>query len=162
MKTKLALAITAALAGIVAAPTVAQAHHSFSMFDHDVEKVIEGTVNRWGYNSPHTLLFVKDAEGTQWVFEGAAPPSVFGRTPAMSGTTFTEGQHVFVVFCPLRDGRNGGGVGLVIADDGTVYNPADGGCSGPGQKTDKWPGWIESGYRSKEEAEAAEPATASN
>ena len=35
-------------------------------------------------------------------------PSILGRTPAMTGTTFAPGQHVIVVHCPLRDGRNGG------------------------------------------------------
>ena len=143
-----------ALAGSISMTAIAEAHHSFSMFDPMVEKVVEGTVNRWGYNSPHTLLFVKDADGTQWVFEGAAPPAILERTPPLDGNTIKEGDHVFVVFCPLRDGRNGGGVGLVIADDGTVYNPADGGCSA-NQRTKEWPEWVKAGYRTKAEAEAA-------
>lgn len=153
MKKKIFLA-AAAVVGLVAATSAVQAHHSFSMFDPSVEKVIEGTVNRWGYNSPHTLLFVKDGDGTQWVFEGAAPPAILERTPALDGNTLKNGDHVFVVFCPLRDGRNGGGVGLVLTDDGKVYNPADAGCTA-NQRTKEWPEWIKAGYRSKAEAEAA-------
>ena len=92
-------------------------------------------------------------------FEGAAPPAVITRNPSITGTTFQPGQHVFVVHCPLRDGRNGGGVGLVITDDGTVYNPADAGC-GANRRSAQWPGWIEQGFRSRAEAEAAAaPAT---
>src|SRR6266436_5572970 len=111
-----------------AAASMVEAHHSFSMFDPSREEVVEGTVIRWAYNSPHTLLFIKDGAGKQWVFEGAAPPALLQRIPAMSGTTFTPGQHVMVVHCPLRDGRDGGGIGLVVADAGTVFNPSDGGC----------------------------------
>ena len=88
-----------------AAASMVEAHHSFSMFDPSREEVVEGTVIRWAYNSPHTLLFIKDGAGKQWVFEGAAPPALLQRIPAMSGTTFTPGQHVMVVHCPLRDGR---------------------------------------------------------
>jgi hypothetical protein len=140
-----------------AASSMVEAHHSFSMFDPSREDVVEGTVIRWAYNSPHTLLFIKDGAGKQWIFEGAAPPALLQRIPAMSGTTFAPGQHVMVVHCPLRDGRNGGGIGLVVADDGTVFNPSDGGC-GANQRNAEWPTWIKAGYRSRAEAESKSPA----
>jgi hypothetical protein len=147
----------AVLAGCTMSSMVA-AHHSFSMFDPGREEVVEGIVTRWAYNSPHTLLFLKDEAGKQWVFEGAAPPALLQRVPAMSGTTFAVGAHLVVVHCPLRDGRNGGGVGLVVADDGTVFNPSDGGC-GANQRNAEWPKWLKAGYKSKAEAESK--ATAS-
>lgn len=141
------------------ASQAAQAHHSFSMFDPAREEVVEGTVVRWAFNSPHTLLFVKDAAGKQWVFEGAAPPALLLRTPQMSGTTFASGKHVVVVHCPLRDGRDGGGVGLVMADDGTLFNPSDGGC-GANQRNAEWQTWIKAGYKSRTEAESRSPDAA--
>lgn len=149
----------AALSACGAVTSMAEAHHSFSMFDPSREEVVEGTVLRWAYNSPHTLLFVKDGAGKQWVFEGAAPPALLQRVPAMSGTTFAPGQHVMVVHCPLRDGRDGGGIGLVMADDGTLFNPSDGGC-GANQRNGEWPTWIKAGYKSRAEAESKAPASA--
>ena len=148
------------LAGAAVSP-MARAHHSFSMFDPSREEVVEGTVIRWAYNSPHTLLFLKDGAGKQWVFEGAAPPSLLQRTPAMSGTTFAPGQHVIVVHCPLRDGRDGGGVGLVMTDDSTIFNPSDGGC-GANQRNAEWSKWIRAGYKSRAEAESKSPAQAAH
>jgi Family of unknown function (DUF6152) len=151
--------IFAALLSTGVVTSAVEAHHSFSMFDASREEVIEGTVARWAYNSPHTLLFLKDGAGRQWVFEGAAPPALLLRTPPMSGTTFTPGQHVIVVHCPLRDGRDGGGIGLVLADDGTLFNPSDGGCSA-NQRNAEWPTWIKAGHKSRTDAESKSPAAA--
>jgi hypothetical protein len=151
--------IFAALLSASVTTSAVEAHHSFSMFDPAREEVVEGTVVRWAYNSPHTLLFVRDGAGKQWVFEGAAPPALLLRTPPMSGTTFAPGQHVLVVHCPLRDGRDGGGIGLVVADDGTLFNPSDGGC-GANQRNAEWPTWIKAGYKSRMEAESKSPAAA--
>lgn len=153
------VSIFAALLSAGTVTSMVEAHHSFSMFDASREEVVEGTVARWAYNSPHTLLFLRDGAGRQWVFEGAAPPALLLRTPAMSGTTFTPGQHVIVVHCPLRDGRDGGGIGLVLADDGTLFNPSDGGC-GANQRNAEWPAWIKAGYKSRTDAESKSPAAA--
>src|SRR5262249_32769443 len=142
-----------------AAASMVEAHHSFSMFDPSREEVVEGTVIRWAYNSPHTLLFIKDGADKQWVFEGAAPPALLQRLPAMSGTTFAPGQHVMVVHCPLRDGRTGGGIGLVVADDATVSHPCEGG-RGATQRKAEGPRGIRAGYKSRAEAESKPPAPA--
>ncbi len=133
--------------------TGAEAHHSFSMFDRSREEVVEGSVVRWAFNSPHTLLFIKDARGGQWVFEGAAPPAILTRTPPVAGNTFRVGDQVTVIHCPLRDGRSGGGIGLVITAQGMVYNPADAGC-GANQRASEWPKWVAAGFKSRAEAEA--------
>lgn len=148
---KLLLPVCAALALGVLATTV-QAHHSFSMFDREREEVVVGEVVRWAFNSPHVLIYIRDAEGTTWGFEGAAPPSVLGRTPSMDGFTFLPGAEITVIQCPLHDGRSGGAIGLIVSEDETWYNPSDGGC---GPTEDDWRGWLASGYLSKAEAEAA-------
>jgi hypothetical protein len=142
---------------LVAALTVAamasvSAHHSFSMFDRTKEEVLVGDVVRWGFNSPHTLMYIRDGKGTVWTFEGAAPPAIIGRTPKIDGFTFKPGDHVTMIHCPLRDGRSGGAIGLVVTKDGTWYNPADGGC---GAQEMSWRKWLEAGYASRAQAEAA-------
>lgn len=160
MKKHLALAFAAATS--LATMTAAYAHHSFSMFDSSKEVVIEGKVVRWAFTSPHTFMIMEDADGVTWAFEGAAPPALLGQNPQMTGDTFTVGQPITVVMCPLRDGRNGGAVGLVITEDDTIYTPADAGCRSTNGRKAEWLEWIKAGYTSLEEAQAAEPAAAPN
>lgn len=137
---------------LVAATTSVGAHHSFSMFDNTKEEVLAGDVVRWAFNAPHTILYLKDAKGTTWGFEGAAPPALVGRTPRMDGFTFKPGDRVTMIHCPLGDGRPGGAIGLVITKDGTWYNPADGGCR---TNEENWKKWLAAGFTSKAQAEAA-------
>jgi hypothetical protein len=143
--------LCAALA-VAAATMVVDAHHSFSMFDNTREEVMVGDVVRWGFNSPHTLMYIKDAKGTTWGFEGAAPPAIVARTPRIDGFTFKPGDRITMIHCPLRDGRTGGAIGFIVTKDGTWYNPADGGCRA---NEANWRKWLEAGYISRAQAEAA-------
>lgn len=138
----------------LAATASIQAHHSFSMFDSGKEEVVVGDVVRWAFNSPHTVLYLRDAKGTTWGFEGAAPPALVSRSPKIDGFTFKPGDRVTMIHCPLNDGRNGGAIGLVVAKDGTWFNPADGGCR-IGANEAGWRKWLDAGYTSKAQAEAA-------
>lgn len=153
MKKHLALAFAAAAS--LASASVALAHHSFSMFDPDQEIVIQGKVVRWAFTSPHTFMMIEDADGQVWAFEGAAPPSLLALSPQMTGDTFQVGDDLIVIMCPLRDGRSGGAAGLFITADGTVYNPSDAGCRANSRIT-QWPAWVEAGFTSLEEAQAAQ------
>lgn len=152
-KSYLALALAAAIGAVSA--TAAFAHHSFSMFNPDVEIVLKGKVARWAFTSPHTFMMIETEDGKVWAFEGSAPPGLLTRSPSMKGDTFKEGDEITVIMCPLRDGRNGGASGLFITADGTVYNPADAGCRA-NQRAADWPAWVEKGYMSLEEAKAGE------
>ncbi|MGD8341277.1 MAG: DUF6152 family protein [Gammaproteobacteria bacterium] len=132
----------------------ALAHHSFAMFDRSQELVMEGTVARWAFNSPHVAIYIENTEGELWAFEGAAPAHIAGL--GMTGFTFQPGEAVTVVVCPLRDGRQGGAIGYVIkeGDEDNFENwfrPNDGGC-GPSRD---WGEWLAAGYRSRAEAEEA-------
>ena len=132
----------------------ANAHHSFSMFDRDTQRVLTGTVERWAFNNPHSWLYinVKNADGsaTLWSFEGAAPPQLVGR--GITGSTFEPGDTLTVMYCPLVDGRSGGALGWVkLADDNFIV-PSDGGCRTDADTITRWKSWLEQGYRSNEEA----------
>ena len=141
-----------AILALSVAATAVQAHHSFTMFDRTREEVMDGEVVRWAFNSPHVLIYVRDAEGTVWGFEGSAPPNLLSRTPPMDGFTFQPGNEVTMIYCPLHDGRPGGAIGFIVTDDSTWYGPSDGGC---GPDEDDWRGWLAAGYTSKAQAEAA-------
>ena len=101
------------------------AHHSFAMFDRSVEKVATGTVVRWAFNAPHSWLYlnVKNADGSEtlWSFEGSAPPSLLQR--GITGSTFEPGATVTISYCPMKDGRPGGGLGWARLANGTFVNP---------------------------------------
>lgn len=142
------------VATLLTAPAVL-AHHSFAMFDRSVERVATGTVVRWAFNAPHSWLYVnvKNPDGTEtlWSFEGSAPPSLLTR--GISGSTFVPGASVTVSYCPMRDGRPGGGLGWARLANGTFVNPSDGGCDGSEKAIEKWKGWLAAGYSSSTDAQ---------
>ena len=137
--------------------SVALAHHSFAMFDRSIEKVATGTVVRWTFNNPHSWLYmnVKDKDGkeTLWGFEGSSPTSLL--TKGINGMTFEPGKTITVLYCPLKDGRPGGGLGWARLADGTFINPADGGCTGSNESIERWKVWLAKGYTSNIEAQNA-------
>ena len=140
------------------AAAVAMAHHSFTEFDRETERITTGTVVRWEFNNPHSWLRVnipnEDGTDTLWSFEGSGPTSLIGR--GIIGSTFEPGDTITLMFCPMRDGRNGGHMGFAILDDGSFINPSDGGCNGNDANIERWKGWLEKGYTSNKEAMAAE------
>jgi hypothetical protein len=146
--------LIACVAAGLTAPAV-MAHHSFAMFDKTVEKVATGTVVRWAFNAPHSSLFlnVRNADGTEtlWSFEASAPPSLLQR--GITGSTFEPGNKITVSYCPLKDGRPGGGLGWVRLADGTFVNPSDGGCDGSPKAIERWKGWLAAGFTSSVDAQ---------
>ena len=133
---------------------VVNAHHSFTMFDRTVEKVATGSVVRWTFNNPHSWLYLniknKDGSETLWGFESSAPTALVQR--GITGTTFEPGHTITVLYCPLKDGRPGGGLGWVRLANGAFMNAADGGCTGSAESIERWKGWLAKGYTSNTEA----------
>ena len=71
----------------------------------------------------------------------------------ITGSTFEPGDTVTISYCPLRDGRPGGGLGWARLANGTFVNPADGGCDGSVKAIERWKGWLAAGYTSSAEAQ---------
>jgi hypothetical protein len=146
--------LSVVLAASLLTASAAMAHHSFSMFDRSVENVITGTVLRWAFNAPHSWLYlnVKNPDGTEtlWSFEGSAPPSLLTR--GITGATFEPGATITVSYCPMRDGRPGGGLGWARLADGAFLNPSDGGCDGSVKAIEKWKAWLAAGHTSSVDA----------
>jgi hypothetical protein len=61
------------------------------------------------------------------------------------------------MFCPLRDGRPGGGLGWVRLEDGKFLSTADGGCNGSEENISRWRDWMKQGYKSNKEAQSKQP-----
>jgi Family of unknown function (DUF6152) len=149
-KSLLALTATLTLA------SAAMAHHSFSMFDRDTQRVMTGTVARWAFNNPHSWLYlnVKNADGSEslWSFEGAAPPQLIGR--GINGNTVKPGDSLTVMYCPLADGRAGGALGWIKLADNFLI-PSDGGCRTDDATVTRWKDWLQKGYTSNKDAPPA-------
>jgi hypothetical protein len=142
--------LSAAVAAGLLTAAVAQAHHSFAMFDRNTEIVKSGTVVRWAFNNPHSWLYlnVKNDDGTEtlWSFEGSAPTGLIQR--GITGDTFKPGATVTFMYCPLRDGRPGGAIGWAKLE-GQYLNPADGGCNGSKENIARWEDLLKKGITSQ-------------
>ena len=137
----------------------AEAHHSFSQFDQSTQKVISGTVARWDFNNPHVWLHIdvdnEDGSTSLWSFEGQGIMRLLPKN--INGTTMVPGDPVTLLYCPLRDGRNGGALAWIRLDKNERFiNPSDGGCRIQDEQIEQWKGWLEQGYMSNLEVEAAE------
>src|SRR5262245_14958124 len=149
--------LPALLTAMLLSALTANAHHSFAMFDRTVEKVVTGTVVRWAFNNPHSWLYLnvknKDGSETLWSFEGSSPTQLLQR--GITGFTFEPNSTITVQYCPLKDGRPGGGIGWVRLANGNFISPADGGCNGSAEAIERWKVWLAKGYTSSTEAQNA-------
>src|SRR6202167_633653 len=90
---------------LLLAASAASAHHSVTMFDKTVEKVVTGTVVRWSFNNPHSWLYInvknKDGSDTLWASEASSASQLLQR--GINGYTFEPNSKITVQFCPLKD-----------------------------------------------------------
>jgi hypothetical protein len=102
--------IISAVAGAVALGGVALpsfAHHSTAMFTWGESKPLNDmTVERWEWTNPHTFLYVRDANGQRWAFEGMSPNHLVRY--GWSRRSVQPGDKINLTYYPLRDGRRGG------------------------------------------------------
>ena len=106
----------AALAGALLAAPLA-AHHSTAMFEWGTEKPMTNlTVEKWEWTNPHTFLYVRDAQGKRWAFEGMSPNHLvrygWGRK------SVAPGDKIDITYYPLKDKRRGGFNVTVTKADG--------------------------------------------
>ena len=110
------LALTAALGVAVAIPAVA--HHSTAMFEWGTSTAMSNvTVERWVWTNPHTFLYVRDAEGRRWAFEGMSPNHL--SRAGWTKRSLAPGEKVDLTYFKLRDGRRGGFNVTVTRANGT-------------------------------------------
>ena len=113
----------------------AEAHHSFSVFDMQTNKELEGEVVEFQWTNPHSFLWINvtnaDGSKTRWGLEGMSP-NFLGRR-GWSKNTFEPGDHVKVVIWPLKSGEPGGTLQRATLPDGSeVVNFGGGGGGGGG------------------------------
>jgi hypothetical protein len=106
----------AALVAVLAVP--GSAHHSTAMFEWGTSIEMKNvTVERWVWTNPHTFLYVHDAQGVRWAFEGMSPNHL--SRAGWSKSSLTAGEHIDLTYYKLRDGRHGGFNVTVTRANGT-------------------------------------------
>lgn len=119
--TFLALAGSIALAGGIGVAVPGLAHHSTAMFDWGTSSEMKDvTVERWVWTNPHTYLYVRDAAGNRWAFEGMSPNHL--SRAGWSKRSLTPGEKIDLTYYKLRDGRRGGFNVTVTRANGTVLS----------------------------------------
>src|SRR5439155_9732599 len=104
------LPISVALLVFVAGPV--DAHHAGTIYDHEKDTTLEGTVKEWQWTNPHVFLQVLVTDGTEitteWSIEGGALTNM--KRAGWERTSFNTGDKVSVTFHPLKSGAPGGTV----------------------------------------------------
>jgi len=99
----------------------ANAHHSFSVFDMQTNKDLEGEVVEFQWTNPHTWTWIDvtnaDGSKTRWGLEGMSP-NYLGRR-GWTKNTFKPGDKIKVVIWPLKSGEPGGTLQRATLSDGS-------------------------------------------
>jgi hypothetical protein len=129
-----------ALAACLGLIRLAQAHHSFAMFDPNRAVTLRGVVKEFRWTNPHVFIQVVAAvEGGgndgEWSIEMTSPEHL-ARAGWKPGT-LKGGDNVVLIVHPLRDGKRGGqflsGTGPNGAPLGSASQKEAAGAAGEGK-----------------------------
>ncbi len=122
MKSISTLSVTAVLA---LSCSVADAHHSFAMFDLGKDVTVEAVIKEVQFTNPHVWLqiLVKDDKNveTEWSIESGAPGMMLRN--GWKPSTLKPGDKVTLTMHPLRNGSPGGSLVRVKVPDGRTLGP---------------------------------------
>ena len=116
-----------ATAGLIAAPMVAQAHHSFAVyFDSSKEVTLTGKVTAFRFTNPHGIISfeVTDAQGKvqEWRAETNAPVVLQRR--GWKRDSVKPGETITVDGWPARDGKPYIRLRRAVHEDGRLIGTA--------------------------------------
>jgi hypothetical protein len=106
-----------------------QAHHSFSMFDHDKMITITGTLTEFEWTNPHCWLHVAVTDpatgrSVDWAFEMGSIGQVAAQ--GWKADTVKPGEKITIEAHPMKDGSRGGQYqGAKLGDGRTFKQPAN-------------------------------------
>jgi hypothetical protein len=103
-------------------PLLAQAHHSFAIYDSAHQITIEGTVKEFQWTNPHVWIhvMVKNGQGAEEEWNVECTSVNFLERRGWSKHTFKAGDKVSITLSPLRDGSKGGSFRTVNTINGAV------------------------------------------
>jgi len=105
---------------------LAQAHHSFALFELSKLVTVTGTVREWTWGNPHTWMIVDvaKADGTteQWALVGSSPNMMIRW--GWNAADVKVGDKVTVDVHPARDGQHNGALqNLFLANGKVLMDP---------------------------------------
>jgi hypothetical protein len=92
----------AALA-LASMPLFALAHHGVSRYDMQTVATLDGVVENWGWQNPHTSLTLRverDGETRAWEIEGAPPGWMSGQ--GWNPESLEHGERITITYHPAR------------------------------------------------------------
>ncbi len=105
----------------------AQAHHSFSMFDHEKLITVSGTLKEFEWTNPHCWLDVSVVDAAtgrtvDWAFEMGSVGQVAAQ--GWKAETVKPGDKITVEGHPMKDGSRGGQYQSAKLGDGRTFQQA--------------------------------------
>ena len=111
-----------ALAGLLLAPGISLAHHSYAMFDMQKTVALQATVVRFKWQNPHAFIEADAASRTgteRWSIEMTSPNNL--TQEGWKRTSLKPGDRVTIYVHPLRSGARGGSyAGVRFANGSTL------------------------------------------
>ncbi len=122
--------------GLALLGAVAQAHHSFAMFDQTKRVTLKGTVTEFQWTNPHAFIHIDvpapNGGRENWEIELNSPNNL--KRQGWKSTSLKSGDQVTLVTFPLRDlATHKGGlfVSVTLADGTVLAESAFAGSRGP-------------------------------
>jgi len=106
------------------AASVAWAHHSFAMYDHDHQVKLAGTVSSFEWNNPHVYIELASSDeqsGTRSYTIECASPGILNRV-GWKFNMIKPGDKITVIMAPLKTGEPGGLLKQLTLADGRVFS----------------------------------------
>ncbi len=124
MKTKLTTMAFACLLAMAVPAPMAFAHHSFAVFDFDIQTPFDGTVDSVKFRNPHIALTlkVKDQNGKEKLVEfiQGAPANMLVRN-GLRPEMIAPGSHIIAIGSPLREDPTKFFLRTIKLDDGSEF-----------------------------------------
>jgi hypothetical protein len=131
MRILFSLALLAA--GFLLAPGVADAHHSFAMFDMSKSVVKKAVVKNVEWANPHVWInvIITNDQGLpeEWGLETTST-HMLGRR-GWKRDSLKPGDKIDAAFFPMRNGTHAGSMRSITTADGTVLNGSEPGGRAP-------------------------------
>jgi len=133
MRTKIGLALAAAVALFCGSPLVA--HHAVSA-EFNAEKIItlKGVVSKVDWVNPHIFIYldVRDESGKVTTWRLQSVPPMFFKGSGLTKEKLLDGNEAIVTAYPAKDGTEAFGFVLKLAyPDGHFYNLGGGAVPAP-------------------------------
>jgi Family of unknown function (DUF6152) len=116
------------LVGCFAVSAPVFAHHGNASYDYSKTVTLKGTVTKWVWANPHSLLFfdVKDEKGdtVHWVAEAGNPVDML--RDGWTATSLKTGDEMTIDVMPSKNGAAVGRIRQVRLNDGKVFGKGGG------------------------------------